>query len=106
MPDQTGVTYAVYDPGFEYRAGDVVANSRDGKDLYEALQDNMGAALSDGEYWSKYDPFSAFLRSIRQSGVALAAQTFINGHAVDNRAKSLLDKRTFFYNGRRISKGP
>lgn len=103
MPDRTAVTYAVYDAGFQYRAGDVVANPQDNKDLYEALQDSTGAALSDGEYWSKYDPFSAFLRSIRQSGVALAVQTFINGHAVDNRAKSLLDKRAFFDGTGRIA---
>src|SRR5699024_2228933 len=37
------------------------------------------------------------------SGVALAVQTFINGHAVDNRAKSLLDKRAFFDGTGRIA---
>ena len=103
MPDEKDTAYPAYDASADYKTGDVVRDPQDGKKLYAAVQDSTGQELADSEYWAEYDPFSSFLREIVQSGVALAVQTFVNGHAVENRAKSLLDKRPFFDGTGRIA---
>ena len=64
---------------------------------------NGDFSKSEGEYWTRYNPVSVWLRRLQEQVIAQTVQTFLQTKSLLKESKGILERRTFFDGAGRLA---
>ena len=121
MPEMSAEDFPKWNRYKFYRAGSIVQHNGE---IFIALANNIaqeprtadfnddfnadysksnGSPVGQAGYWKKFDPVSAWLRSLQRQAITQMVQTFLTTKSLLKESKSLLERRTFFDGAGRIN---
>lgn len=87
-------TYPEYDINTAYAKGSIVTYGE--KNYKSVIEENLGHSVLNTDYWTEFNPLSAYLEEMTDKGIKAVVQRFLTEKVIGVETKNIVDRRTLF----------